>query len=69
MLGPKWSNFPKWMNQYVTYFLWTVQIFGMQNIQSCEKGNKQYKLSKEIELTFKIEYQSLESQVFSITDV
>ena len=54
MLGPTWSNFPKWMNQYVTYFLWTVKIFGMQNIQSCEKGNKQYKLSKEIELTFKI---------------
>ena len=32
----------------------TFLIFGMQNIQSCERerGNKQYKLSKEIELTF-----------------
>ena len=30
-------------------FLWTVQIFGMQNIQSCETGNRQYKLSKELE--------------------
>ena len=32
--------------------LWTARIFGMQNIQSCERGNRQHKLSKEIELTF-----------------
>ena len=31
-------------------FLWMVQIFGMQNIQSCERRNRQYKLSKELEL-------------------
>ena len=31
-------------------FLWTVQIFDMQNIQSCERRNRQYKFSKELEL-------------------
>ena len=39
------------MNQH-HIFLLTDQGFGIQNIQSCKRGNKQCKLLKEIELTF-----------------